>query len=200
MDSSSTHLRRIHVKTAAKEGQQWGGQHQYPKDAAQLMRDFPRLSADTHASLPIVALEWSVVFEQLTTALGEEYIWLHVLAKAHMPLTCQRCLDAVVTPIEVDHWFRFEKDEQTAAAQDEISEEDVLAMDEDVDVLALIEDELLMALPMIPMHETCVPPYVIQAQHLPQNQPDPAIATATSLEGDKTHPFAVLSRLRTQSD
>lgn len=196
MDSSSTHLRRIHVKTAAKEGQQWDGQYQHPQDATRLLRDFPRLSADTHAHLPMVALEWSAVFEKTTTALGEERIWLHVLAKADVPLTCQRCLEAVVTPIEVDHWFRFEKDEQTAAAQDDISEEDVLAMDEDVDVLALIEDELLMTLPMIPMHDTCVLPHV----HPSKNQPDPTIATATSLDGDKIHPFAVLSRLRTQSD
>lgn len=140
------------------------------------------------------------MFEQIATALGEEHIWLHVLAKAHVPLTCQRCLDAVVTPIEVDHWFRFEKDEQTAATQDEISDEDVLAMDQDVDVLALIEDELLMALPMIPMHDTCVSPYVIQVQQSHPDQRDPTIATTTFLDGEKTRPFAVLSRLRTQSD
>ncbi|MFC3217232.1 hypothetical protein [Comamonas sp. JC664] len=47
------------------------------------------------------------------------------------------------------------EDEATAAALDDESEEDVLVLAPQIDALELIEDELLMALPMVPMHEVC---------------------------------------------
>jgi uncharacterized protein len=49
---------------------------------------------------------------------------------------------------------------------------------EDFDLLAFIEDEILMALPMSPKHEVC---------------PNDILAT---LNKDKPNPFAVLSTLK----
>lgn len=153
-------------------------------DAATLARDFPRLSQDTHASRPIAALEWTAQFQNRANASAPLQAWLHLEAKAVVPLTCQRCLDEALIPLEVDRWFRFEKDEDSAAAQDEWSEEDVLAMDQDLDVLALIEDELLMSIPMIPSHERCPTEVKLQDQD----------SLGMDAE-EKAHPFAVLSKL-----
>ncbi len=55
----------------------------------------------------------------------------------------------------VDRSFRFVADEDTAAALDDEAEEDVLALSRSFDLLALVEDELLMALPVVPRHEVC---------------------------------------------
>jgi uncharacterized protein len=183
MDSTS-HLRHINVKTAAKEARQWRAALVQATDAATLARDFPRLSQDTHASRPIAALEWKAQFQNRSDTSAQPQAWLHLEAKAIVPLTCQRCLDEALISLEVDRWFRFEKDEDSAAAQDEWSEEDVLAMDQDLDVLELIEDELLMAIPMIPSHEQCPTEVKLQDQD----------SLGMDAE-EKAHPFAVLSKL-----
>jgi uncharacterized protein len=87
--------------------------------------------------------------------------------------------------VEVDRWFRFVADEATADAEDEESEEDVLVMEPRFDLHSLIEDELLLALPLIPMHDVCPEPVRMSAGELPE----PA-------ETEKPHPFAALAALR----
>lgn len=115
-------------------------------------------------------------------------VWLHLQAKAIVPLQCQRCLGSVDTSLDIDRWFRFVADEATAEAQDDESEEDVLVLEPVMSLYDLLEDELLMSLPLVPMHETCPVPVVMQAS-------DPGIGPE---EGDSTapHPFASLARLK----
>lgn len=183
MDSKS-HLRRINVKGAAKEGRQWNDALERSKDASVLISHFPRLSQDTHEGHPIEMLQWSAHFKNKADAAGQHQVWLHLTAKAVLPLTCQRCLEEALISFEVDRWFRFEHDENSAAAQDDVCEEDVLAMDQDLDLFELIEDELLMAIPMIPTHDVC--PTDVQ---LRDNE------TEGFADDVKVHPFAVLSGL-----
>lgn len=115
-------------------------------------------------------------------------LWLHLEAKAVVPLQCQRCLGAAETVLEVDRWFRFVADEATAEAQDDESEEDVLVLEPAMSLYALLEDELLMALPLVPMHETCPVPVVMQAS-------SPGIAPEGS-DDPPVHPFAALAKLK----
>ncbi|HEX5738476.1 MAG TPA: DUF177 domain-containing protein [Hydrogenophaga sp.] len=115
-------------------------------------------------------------------------VWLHLQAKAAVPLQCQRCLGSVETALEVDRWFRFVADEATAEAQDDESEEDVLVLEPVMSLLDLLEDELLMSLPIVPMHETCPVPVVMQAS-------DPGSALEEGGNGAE-HPFAALARLK----
>lgn len=81
--------------------------------------------------------------------------WLHLHLEAEIPLTCQRCLGPVGTPLSLELRYRFVADEATAEIEDEQCEEDVLALEPRPNLLDLIEDELMMALPMLPMHERC---------------------------------------------
>ena len=60
--------------------------------------------------------------------------------------------------LSVERSFRFVADEDMAAAQDEQSEEDVLALSRSFDLVELVEDELLMELPLAPRHESCPVP------------------------------------------
>jgi len=115
-------------------------------------------------------------------------IWLHLQAEAVVPLQCQRCLGSVETALVVDRWFRFVADEATAEAQDDESEEDVLVLEPLMSLYDLLEDELLMSLPIVPMHEACPVPVVMQAS-------DPGIGPESD-ENPPLHPFASLARLK----
>ena len=63
------------------------------------------------------------------------------------------------------------------------SEDDVLALTRALDLRELVEDELLLALPIVPRHEVCPEP-------LPQPADDAAPAEPAP------HPFAALAALK----
>ncbi|WP_439520003.1 YceD family protein [Hydrogenophaga sp.] len=118
---------------------------------------------------------------------GSPSPWLHLEARTCLPLTCQRCLGPVDTPLEVDRWFRFVADEATAEAQDDDAEEDLLALEPRPSLFDVLEDELIMALPLVPLHESCPVSVVFKAG-------DPGV------EEDEVptrkNPFAALERLK----
>lgn len=128
---------------------------------------------------------WRVLAE-LREGRARPVPWLHLQATAALPVACQRCLQPVVVPLEVDRWFRFVSDEATAETEDEDSEEDVLALEPRPSLRELIEDELLMELPLVPMHENCPEPLVAPAQDAP----------AFVGRDEKPHPFAALGKLK----
>jgi uncharacterized protein len=115
-------------------------------------------------------------------------------AQTHLPQTCQRCLGEVGTLLEVERSYRFVADEATAEAQDDDCEEDLLAISREFDLHALIEDELLMALPLVPMHDICpVSPKMTVA--------DPDFeGKADAIGAGKPNPFAVLAALKVKAD
>jgi len=150
------------------------------------LQDFPRLSAETTGATPDAAVTWEARGEQRPGATGTPVPWLHLAAEATAPLVCQRCLAPVATQLVVDRWFRFAPDEETAALEDEASEEDVLALSRDFDLQALLEDELLMEVPVTPRHEICPDPPRLSAID----------ADFEATEEAKPNPFAVLGTLR----
>ncbi len=133
---------------------------------------------------------WSAVGESRATSGPEFQIRMHLEARVDLPMTCQRCLEPVLVPLEVDCEYRFVADEKTASEQDDESEEDVLVYSREFNLLELIEDELLMELPIVPRHDVCpadaVPAALIAAQEaeLPEERPNP-FAVLGKLRGDK---------------
>lgn len=70
---------------------------------------------------------------------------------ATLALTCQRCLEAVAVPVEAETRLMFVADEADAEAVP--ASHDAVVMSEGRVLLpALVEDELLLALPLIPAH------------------------------------------------
>jgi uncharacterized protein len=108
---------------------------------------------------------------------------LRLGAEAVLSMQCQRCLQAVEVPLHVERRLFFVEGEDAAAALDAESEDDVLALEPAIDLRALIEDELLLALPLIPRHEICPEPLVPAAD-------DEALSVA------EAHPFAALGALK----
>lgn len=131
-------------------------------------------------------LNWSAQGEVRTDEAGAEQIWLHLTVDVSLPLTCQRCLGPVDLEVAVKQSFRFVASEEAAEAQDEEAEEDVLALSQDFKLSDLIEDEVLMALPVVPRHETC--PVEVKLAAVDQD--------FDAASAEKRNPFAVLAKLQ----
>lgn len=149
--------------------------------------DMARLSQECHPQGGSVApVQWEVLGEMRPDSGGKPSVWLNLMASVHLPVACQRCLGPVEVPLSVHRWFRFVDDEATAEVQDEISEEDVLALEPRPDLLGLIEDELLMELPLVPMHPLCPQPLSGSIAEAPPEEDGLA----------RPNPFAALAKLR----
>jgi uncharacterized protein len=177
-----------------------------PLAGATPVTDLPRLaeslSADTvPAGLPPVS--WTAQGRLVAQRVGEPHYWLDLSAEAHLTLECQRCLGPVTLPVQFERAIRFVKDEDAAAALDADSDDDVLALARHFDLLGLIEDELIMAQPIVPRHDTCptdvasfmvdestVSPSGVREEPAEQGGETPGEA------GGKPNPFAVLAALK----
>jgi uncharacterized protein len=119
-------------------------------------------------------------------ASGVDEPWLHLSAQATLSLICQRCMGPADIAVGFERDFRFVASEALAEVEDEESEEDVLVLSKSFNLLELIEDELLMATPLVPKHAVCPKPVKLQAA-------DPAF---TEVEQEKPNPFAVLQQFK----
>jgi uncharacterized protein len=131
------------------------------------------------------ALRWHLQGQTRQAKGGKAQHWLQVTAQARVELTCQCCLKPVAEHVDVDRWIRFVDTEAEAAALDAESDDDVLAMPRHLDARELIEDELLLALPLVPRHEACPEPLAHVDDEL-----------AVEEEGERPNPFAALAALK----
>lgn len=76
---------------------------------------------------------------------------LHLRIKTELPVICQRCLEEML--IHLDLSFDYLISNTAIDAVDENDEIDWLEASHEMDLHALIEDELLLALPIAPVHE-----------------------------------------------
>jgi uncharacterized protein len=146
-----------------------------------------RLVSACHAEEPPASTElvaFQAAGERRRQGGGESHARLQLALETRVKLTCQRCLGPVEAPLAVDRWFHFVAGETQAAELDADSEEDVLAITRSLDLHALAEDELLLALPLVPRHEVCLQP------------PLPAASEASDDEAAAPNPFAVLAGLK----
>ena len=171
------------------------------------LASMPRLAesfsgaADGHA-------DWSLHTSTRQVAGGQAQLWARLQARAVAPLQCQRCLAPLQQPLEVDQLIRFVQGEEMAAQLDEESEEDVMHLPAQLNLYALLEDELILALPIVPRHEgTCPQPLQFEAMGMAgarAGAPGGRQAGGgemETLEGEKKpHPFAVLAGLKTRKD
>jgi len=137
-------------------------------------------------------IHWQAEGDQRSVTGGEPEVWLHLTAQACVNMRCQRCLGALAVPLDLDRWVRFVRDAAQAEALDAELEDDVLELQRYTDLGELIEDELLLALPLVPRHEECPEP-------LPMGDPvDPE--PAADAPPERPHPFAALAQLKNKPD
>ncbi|MFM2345810.1 MAG: hypothetical protein RL654_563 [Pseudomonadota bacterium] len=192
--------RRLDVRAFIESGETLDGEES--------MAGFERLAGCLHESAEAAhqpAVHWHAEPELLPRRGAEPELWLHLAGSAEPDLPCQRCLEPVATPLSFKRSFLFVASEAQAAELDADSEDDVLALSRTFDLLELVEDELLMALPPVARHETCpVEVQLDRGEALPDGQPaSPAPAGDIAAEesgGGRPNPFAVLARLRRDQD
>ena len=165
--------RRLHIAAFAEAGATLQG--------TTPLHELPRLAGECALTPPTTPVRWQAQGSTRQAAGQPKEIWLELEAEVNLTLECQRCLQAMQEPVRVQRAFRFVHDEATAAQLDEELEEDVLVISRQFDLLALVEDELLMALPFAPRHAACQPAADLQDSSADEEQP---------------HPFAVLQQLK----
>jgi uncharacterized protein len=169
---------RLNIQSFAQDG--------VPLQSSTLLQKMERLAQEAVGLQPDSAVKWEARGELRPQSGADDQVWLHLHAEAAVPLACQRCMAPVMIPVDVDQWYRFVATEEIAMAEDDQSEEDLLVMEPQFDLTALIEDELLMALPLVPMHDVCpVEPVLRVGDDALDSTPD-----------EKPNPFAVLSQLK----
>ncbi|MCK6391153.1 MAG: YceD family protein [Azonexus sp.] len=139
---------------------------------AQAVSAFERLQdllADT-------AGEISWVVEGFKGDRGEPLLQLTV--SGTISLACQRCLGAISFELDVDNLLEIVP-EGADLSQDELEDDtrDFLPVVRELDVVELVEDEILLALPVAPRHERCGLPGAADA-------------------GERENPFAALAGLK----
>jgi uncharacterized protein len=139
--------RRLDIRRFAQDGGRIAGHDP--------LAGFERLMQETQGRGGESRVDWEAEGELRNPGHVHPEVWLFLHAGTRLELVCQRCLQPVTVEVEVDRRFRFVPDESTAAAQDEQSDEDVLAESRSFDLVQLVEDELLMDLPLAPRHDTC---------------------------------------------
>lgn len=84
---------------------------------------------------------------------------LHCAIRGGVQLTCQRCLTAMDFELSIQSDLVLAYDEVELERYDEQHDEpiDAILADDHLDVLAVIEEEVLLALPMSPRHATACP-------------------------------------------
>ena len=169
---------RLDVKAFAQAGAHLSGHDTLLK--------YKRLAEEGSGLHPDLRVDWMADGEVRSAHGIDGQVWLRLKASASLPLICQRCLHPVDVPLEVEREFRFVADEATAEALDGDSDEDLLALSREFDLRELIEDELLMALPVVPRHEECPTDVTLASS-------DEDFEQASA---DKPNPFAALAGLR----
>ncbi|WP_165391507.1 YceD family protein [Fluviicoccus keumensis] len=107
--------------------------------------------------------------------------WLRGTLTTSVTLTCQRCLKPMALPVSVEVELALVHDEEDA---ERLSDDaDYLVVSEQGLILAeILEDELLLAIPYIPSHESCELEY--------RNPEEPVGETR------RENPFQVLAALK----
>ncbi|MDF0606020.1 YceD family protein [Neisseriaceae bacterium TC5R-5] len=104
---------------------------------------------------------------------------LRLTLSVALELRCQRCLETLSYPLRTDAvitlFTQQEKLEQACELDEDL---DAILAEPELDVKALIEDEIIMGLPLAPKHDVCA---------------NEALALA---KADKPNPFAVLAALK----
>lgn len=103
---------------------------------------------------------------------------LKIEVSGALALSCQRCLEAIRFDVDIDSLLELVP-EGAELSQDELEDDtrDFLPVAGDLDVAQLVEDEVLLALPVAPRHERCGLPGTAEA-------------------GDRITPFAALAGLK----
>ncbi|MCX8086918.1 MAG: DUF177 domain-containing protein [Rhodocyclaceae bacterium] len=101
-------------------------------------------------------LECELAGERITDASGQSKSLLHLKVTGRLKLLCQRCLSEVAFDCRIDsRLLLIPEGIEWPADEMETDEYDALPASRELSVLTLVEDEVLLALPIVPRHADC---------------------------------------------
>jgi len=125
--------------------------------------DFARRGGELNGDVPVIELPRMA--DMLADSEGKiSYVLRGLAGKDGKPelelildgvcnLHCQRCLNALTYPVKLVSRLRLVTGEEVDSADIEDDEADSIPAEKRVDVLALLEEELLLSLPIAPKHD-----------------------------------------------
>lgn len=105
-------------------------------------------------------------------------------------MACARCLQPVVVPVDREVVFCFVKSEEEADSlplDEEDEEIEVIVGSRRLSIAAWVQEETILSLPAMPMHDDCSLAWEDDEEEAPQP------------EEEKPNPFAVLAGLKTKN-
>lgn len=134
------------------------------------------------------SFHWTLKGEQIRRVDGGLDARLRLKVSGTAEMICLRCLGVVTISVEVEREYRLARDEAHAAKLDEDDElVDAIVGSARFEVLDLVEDEVILALPFSPKHDECA---------LPRGNENPGESDDIGAEEDKPNPFRVLAQLK----
>lgn len=99
---------------------------------------------------------------------GEGKSFLDLRIVGSLNLRCQRCLSSLAFALDIDSRLMLVAPGETWP-DEELADDgpDAIEASRELAVLPLIEDEVLLALPVAPRHEDCRPPMAVDTEHRP---------------------------------
>lgn len=139
---------------------------------------------------PTGQVAWGAKFHLQDQPAGGPRVWLDLKADAGLSLPCKLCGESVPESLSIEQRFLFVRHEDEAARLDELAENyDVIAATDDFDLLALIEDEVILAVPLQCQHEQCP----AGSGESVQADEDEALTNGADGEPERQNPFADLA-------
>jgi uncharacterized protein len=148
------------------------------REGVTLVADMPRLAAE--CANPSGELTWTIQGGQ--TRQGYPSMTLSV--SGVVQLVCQRCLAPFGYELDSSTMLVLGKNDEDADEIEEVLDDetiDVIVGSHSCDIMQLLEDEALLALPQAPKHEVC-----------------PDTKVLDSLKSEKVSPFAALKSLKSE--
>jgi len=148
------------------------------REGATPVAEMPRLAADCADASGEIA--WTIDGGQTPQA----YPAMTLAVRGDVNLVCQRCMKPFGYHIDSSTMLVLGKDDADADGIEEVLDDesvDVIVGSHACDIMQLLEDEALLALPQSPKHEVC-----------------PDTKLLDSLKSEKVSPFAALKSLKSE--
>ena len=139
----------------------------------ELLKDSPSNVQPKYSNADLI----SYTLQGQTDAVGQHY--LHLALTTNLATTCQRCLNEMPLKLALNFNYLIAEISDMAVEDGNIHSPDDVDLQQAspvMDIIALIEDEIIMAMPIAPIHEEDCGALVSQS-------------------GEKPNPFAVLKGL-----
>ena len=168
---------RLNLRTLAQE--------QGVVEGRLALNELPRLESFLAGAPESSYVDWRLRGFMRNQAGGQPQPMVELQVQAELPMLCQRCLQPAMQKILDVALFRLVEDEPELTLEELEAEDEALCLQGLTDARALVEDQILLALPLVPMHDACPQPIVAEGLW---NEP--------AAMRERPSPFAVLAKLK----